>query len=476
MKKVRALAFLFFAVFAVSVAVRAYYHPSGGHAQRQSDTIGMSISLASDLKTGGVLSWFDFAAYPKVLQRGLMDGVNASEFPLLNLLSCPFFLIGPHSGTWITSFLLFLFSIFAAFVILPRFFRLWAIDLPPWLCAMIYFAGGSLAEQSHLVMPESFAFNLVLIGTTFILESRTKYTWSGPILCALGIAAKPTVVIVLAVLPLWVLIYRPKRDVIWKLFASGGAALVFPFYWYDVHGPAILHAGTHGPQIFALAKFEPLKRWSEVTLSAVPWLIWRNFNTDHFPFWTGALWIALSLYFREFLFFAAYVVACLFAISLDGTHIWIHPYYFIGCSIFSVLLMGRMMQRLRGQNIRFMAVALIALFWGLGYNTRINVWITARDHNLWRLGEQARVVAGNDLLITDDIYYPDKLLRMGSPGAILGEEAVNACENPRYAHQAISVLVDRALADRPGPCRGKWSSEMLITEPYAEWVLLRRGV
>src|SRR5947207_1660778 len=105
-------------LFIITSIQRFSVHPSGGHTQRQSDSIGMSMAFAEELKTRG-LGAFDFFIYPKVLQKGPYDGINASEFPLLNVLIGPLFLLGsPWLGVFLGSLLVLIIHLITAYSIL----------------------------------------------------------------------------------------------------------------------------------------------------------------------------------------------------------------------------------------------------------------------------------------------------------------------------------------------------------------------
>src|SRR4051794_37619729 len=73
------LAFLLTGAFVVSSIQRFWVHPSGGHTHRQSVTIEMSMAFAEEVRTRGFAA-LDFLLYPKVLEHGFLDGINASEF------------------------------------------------------------------------------------------------------------------------------------------------------------------------------------------------------------------------------------------------------------------------------------------------------------------------------------------------------------------------------------------------------------
>ena len=125
----------------------------------------MSIAFAEQFRERGFAA-LDFLIYPRILQRGFLDGVNASEFPLLNVIGGVGFLISsnPWVGVFLTSLMILLLNLYVAYSCLPRLLRAWKVEVSGAICLLFWFAGSTLASQSNVVMPEGIAFPLVIAG------------------------------------------------------------------------------------------------------------------------------------------------------------------------------------------------------------------------------------------------------------------------------------------------------------------------
>jgi hypothetical protein len=434
----------------------------------------MSIEFAEQIRERG-LAALDFLVYPRVLQRGLLDGINASEFPLLNVVGGVGFLISsnPWVGVFFTSLLILLFNLYAAYLCLPKLLKAWKVEVSAMLCLLFWLAGGTLASQANTVMPEGIAFPLVVAGIIQFLESKNKlFRFAlGVVLCSLGIAAKPTVVIVLgavAVLPLLLNEYKAQ----WKtIFLGCALSVLFPAWWYTVHAKHILSI-AQGPQIFALAGFNPLAKLSEVGWSGLFWLLWREPYQGQLPMFVGWFFIVAGLLLGEWIPVTLYLLSLVAATSLDGAHIYVHGYYFIGTCIFAMILMARVLGAV--QSRRHLTTLTIAfLTWGVLFNIRGNVWIWARDSQYWRLNrwsmgvEVRNFIDSNHHLITDDGPYPQKLLFIGRSGTAAGSGVYEVCNQPQYAGVQLAIVSDSPPSI--ALCGGRQLDTKIAETSFAKW-------
>jgi hypothetical protein len=461
--------------FVISSLLRFFVHPSGGHVHRQSDTIGMSLEFAERIREVGI-SALDFIFYPRILQRGLLDGINAAEFPLLNILGAPAFLISsnPQYGVFFSALLILGLNLFAAYFYLPRLLKAWKLSISPQMSLLLWFTSGTLANQTHTVMPEGFAFPLMVMGMVELLEFRNRARFFGAaVLCGLAVAVKPTVVLslgALAALPIFIPNY--KRH--WKQILLGlGISLIFPAWWYTMHAHSIL-SFAEGPQIFALATLNPFKKLGEVGVSGILWLIGREIHTGQFPFLVGWFFIGLAIYFREWILLGLYLLSLVAAVSLDGAHIIPHRYYFIGTSMFSILLMAKLLGTME-KNRRLKLITVSLLVWGVLFNSRINFWVWGRESQLgnidyWRMGSQARgAIAPQYHLVTDDPVYPQKLLYIGRSGT-LGTDVYATCTTPLYS-QIPLALVSNTPPPKKDFCHGRKLVRTEIETSFAKWYI-----
>lgn|GEM_PF-3559243 len=463
-----ALAIVYFA----TSLLRFVVHPSGSHTHRQSDTIGMSMEFAQDLKERGLVA-LDFIAYPKILQKGLKDGINASEFPLLGFLTGPFFLVGkPELGIFISCLSLLLFNFFTAGFFLPRFLSFYGVKISGSSALLLYLATATLAHQTNVLMPEGLAFPMLLMGMTLLLEAdrnRRRYFLElipGIILCNLAIAVKPTVI-----LGLGAYLIIARAGAIGPILAS----LILTLFWYAFHVKAIL-AFAQGPQIFAQAQFSPVDRLREVGFSRLGLLMSRETFNGQFPMFTGWLWIACAVWKKEWKIILAYVVALVAAIALDGNHIIFHSYYFIGTSFFALILIARVLAETRNHSGLHLALTL-TLIWGAAYSIRENVWTWARDSDYfrksqWETAEKARALIPKTAhLVTDDGPYPLKLLLIGRSGTNSGTFALKQCEQAEYKKLELAIVRSspKDLRDLPNFLCGRLAETHLINTPYDLW-------
>jgi hypothetical protein len=476
--KLDRLGWILAGLFAIISVQRFWVHPSGGHVHRQSDTIGMSIEFAEQIKERGLVA-LDFLIYPRVLQRGLLDGINASEFPLLNAVGSPGFLMSmnPWIGVFLTSLMVLAFNFCVAYFFLPKLLKAWSVEATGPICLLLWLAGGTLASQTNVIMPEGVAFPLVLAGMVQLLESRGRVfsIGFGALLCSLGVAAKPTAVIALGaivVLPL----LREERRSQWKPIIIGSAiSLIFPAWWYTVHARHLLRI-AQGPQIFALAGFNPIQKLAEVGWSGLFFLLRREPYQGQFPMFVGWFFVVAGLFLGEWIPVVLYFLSLLAAISLDGAHIYVHMYYFIGTCVFAMILMARVLGAAQGR--RFLStLTVVFLAWGVVYNIRGNIWVWARDSqywkvNFWSMGAEARkIIHRNYHLITDDGVYPQKLLFIGRSGTAAGSKVYKVCQEPQFAGLSLAIVSDDPPPGASGPCGARQFNTRYVETNYAKWYI-----
>ena len=474
-------------LFIVSAVMRFSVHPSGGHTFRQADTIGMCIAFAEDLQTRG-LQGLEFLLYPRLLQKGLLDGINATEFPLLDVLGGFFFLGGnPWFGVMCTSFLILALNLWTGFTFLPRFLKFWNVEIPNILGVTLWLCAGSVAAQTTVIMPEGLAFPLVIIGMVLLLENRkigriassffSAKLILGALFCSLGVAVKPTALIALgAILPLLLFSkqFQHRRT---PLLLTLAISLIFPVWWYTVHARYII-SFAQGPQIVPLAHLDPLGKLREAGFEGIKNLVLREgfYGEGQYPIYFGWFFLATALALKEYLLIVFYLMAIVATISLDGLHLNQHAYYFIGAAAFSFPLMARVFGGSQKHPIlKKMTVALI--LWGLLYETRTNIWIWARDsqmgtQDLWALGTQARrIIPATDHLATDDGDYPQKMLFIGRSGTKLVSSPFEICKNSLYNNFPLTLVTDNAPPSPGNKCGSRKAFTIRVDGQVSKWYL-----
>lgn len=459
-------------LFIISALLRFTINPSGGHAHRQSDTIGMAISFADEVRQSG-LSAMKFLLYPKILQRGLMDGINASEFPIFNVLLGFFFLVSanPAIGLYVASLALLIINLLVAWYYLPRLLRFFSVEVSPSIALIVYFTGLTLAVQTVTFMPEGLGFPLIIVGLVEILEAKS-FSWRlalGILLCNVAIAAKPTLVVALSVMIIPVLSARSLRAKI-QLVAVTGSCVLLGGWWYLFHCKYLF--AFEGPQIFAQAAFKPIDRLKEVKVAGLISLLLRETAKGELPMFLGWAFIIGAGLTGEWIVLCIYVTSLIAAVSLDGVHIFIHSYYFIGACLPAIILMARTTAKL-SSRVHLQNVAVLIMVWGVLFNVRINFWNWGRDSHRgtfspWMLGEKARALIGSDYeIVTDDGAYPKKLLLIGRAGAAAGSMARSVCNDERYLSKKIAVVTNDP--QDLSICIGRTQEKRVIQDADRTW-------
>jgi hypothetical protein len=188
----------------------------------------------------------------------------------------------------------------------------------------------------------------------------------------------------------------------------------------------------------------------------------------------GWYFVVAGLFVGEWVLVAAYLLSIIAATSLDGSHIFVHGYYFIGTCAFSLVLMARVMGGVTDRfHLKTLTFVLIA--WGVLFNIRGNVWIWARDSeywkvDYWRMGAEARKTIGDGFhLVTDDGANPLKLIYMGRSGTNSAAGVYQTCEKPQY--QAIPLALISDLPPPPALCGGRKIDRRQLETPFAKWYI-----
>jgi hypothetical protein len=483
-------------LFLISAVQRFWVHPSGAHTFRQSDTIGYCISFAEDLHQRG-LAALDFLFYPKLLQRGLLDGVNAREFPLLDFLGGFFFLGRPFIGLFITSALLLAFNFWVAYRYLPRLLRFFKVTVSSSMALVLWFCTVGVAGQSDVIMPEGLGFPMIVLGLVELLEAEGAISKLalGMALASIGIAIKPTLVVMLGVLPFLFFSDSDTRKNAKKLIFVTALALVFPGWWYTVHAREII-GHFQGPQVAPLGHLEALTKLREVGASGLGRLLFKEAYEDLFPMFVGWIFLILGAIYGEWLLLLFFALGVAFVTSLDGVHTFTHGYYFIGVCIFTLPLMARVLSASKAHRIVHGALITV-LFWGVIYNIRVNVWVWARDSqywqvNLWKQGEIARgLIPDQYHVITDESDYPQRLLfvgRSGSMKSLVGRHGMiigttpapgetvltvfDTCTRAEYRDLPLAIVtVDEPSAELLAKCGGRKLERRVAESSFAKWYI-----
>jgi len=435
------------AFFVATCAMRFLVNPSGGHEHRQSDTMGMALRFAEEFRLRG-LAALDFFLYPRIISSGLLDGINASEFPLLNVIGGFLHLTSadPFVGFFLTGAAILAFNLYVGFIEFPKLLQAWGAHLSRPLALLLWLCTPALSSQTNVIMPEGIAFPLMVFGAARILNANGRFAQLalGIALCNLGLSVKPTVVFVLGAV-LFAPLVRERFRKLWpSLAAATMLSFLLPAWWYGVQSKAIA-AIAQGPQVFAPAKFLPLQNLSNLGFGGVLNLLAREPYQGQLPMFVGWILMIAALYLGEWIPVLLYLLAIFGAAILGGTAVPMHGYYLIGVCYFSLLVVARMLGASAGKRaLRY--VGLACAVWGVLFSARTNIWVAGRTSqhgklDPWAFGRAARPeIPPGYALITDDGPYPQKLLIVGRHGESAGADVFTACEKAGYAQLPLAIL------------------------------------
>ena len=315
--------------------ISAFFPLSEPHLWRQTDT--MSVAMRYWLRWSTETNLHN-ALLPAVLNSGDHYGINPMEFPVLNLMTAPFFYFGPLWGKIFAH----LFLIFVLCGILYLNSKLWK---------KVTFFGVSAFEMCLLLpvfsfanpiawhfMPDFMSLLLCLAGLGFVWNKNRILL---PFLfVSLGLLMKPTSIIVFALIFCHHNLTQKIRNLIWFL-----PSLAVTVLYYTL-GVSHVRKFQDIPDLFAVGLKPISQNWHEFTSNLASFLDVVQYHA--FVPYLFYILVAYSFYLfykeKKFPFLALWLISFLqiFAIILiDGKHSVIHYYYFIGVApTFCLIALG----------------------------------------------------------------------------------------------------------------------------------------
>jgi hypothetical protein len=310
-------------IFLAVGALAPFNHP---HIWRQTDTLSVSYRY--------FLRWFiekDSSNYllPAILSTGNANGIMPMEFPVLNLITAPFFIFGIEYGRIFSQWFLIAFCFFAtyhAFKIFQGYiYNKIPISLSIMLFPLMILSGNYIGR----FMPDYLSFILGFLSIGYGLKGKK---WIAFFLLSLSLLIKPTSIIVLLVFLVFEKNFRALlKEIKWTLPAIFICLLYYTKgvdYLKELSDTALLYkTGLPNPfdafLSFFLSPREILDFLAQKTIGffilplilivgTVNYLIKRES-----PF--SLIWLLLL--------FQMLIIAL-----IDGAHSFIHYYYFIGMS------------------------------------------------------------------------------------------------------------------------------------------------
>lgn len=342
------------------------------HRWRQIDTMGVAMRY--------YLRWtteHDWIAplLPAVLNSKDHYGITPMEFPIFNLLAAPMFLAGPLLGSVLAKALIFLIHILLT-IWCSRLWKgtsLFTIRME-YLCLCF----GLLSVSSTYVfkfMPDYASFLLVFIA----LSGAWNRQWRMLAFClaSIGLLMKPTSIIVFG----FCLLHPEfknflRRNIVW-IAASACVGLA-----YYTLGMNYIRAFQDGQDLFAVHLRSPWVSLLEV-FSDPKGMFVLLANKLFFAPGLFLMLLAAPLMSREHRRFLAKLSAILLLqilaiFILDGSHSFVHDYYYIGCApvllaIVFTMVIGVAESEFKYRSIclgLFFVLALIKFFDQIQFETR----------------------------------------------------------------------------------------------------------
>ncbi len=315
------------------------------HVIRQLDTMGVSLRYWLRWTVEPSAPW---PLLPAVLTAGETSGITPMEFPLMNLLYAPAFAL-PIEGARVVAMLAHVAACTALTVWHAWLWRGKKIaGAPADLAAMLLPIVGVSTMFIFRFMPDYLAF--ILISSAIALSWEKPRPIPSTLLAGLALLIKPPVIVAAALL---LALPRERRSI----RALAGHALwlapaVIAALLYFKPGLAFIKSVSDYPPYFYTDLRNPL--FSLATALARPDMMLALLNKDifappfalvavaHFAFWESfrvkanwqgsILWLVLAL-------------QILGVAALDGTHGFIHAYYYVGTSMTAALIFADLIAR-----------------------------------------------------------------------------------------------------------------------------------
>ncbi|EQC43463.1 hypothetical protein [Bacteriovorax sp. Seq25_V] len=294
------------------------------HVHRQKDTLGVAYSYYYNffVKTG--FEWKELL--PSVMNRGDSSGITPMEFPFLNVILSPFFLISENYK--------FQFALLGFLVITFGFI---IVSIKVWENKKIYNVDAEIIMRvlpfiSILpiylgkVIPDIWAFYIGLIGIGIAWER--KITFKSLMLLSLALMIKPNVA------PIYFLFLLEQKICLKRLMTMSIPVIVS--FCYMLFGNKYI-ASVHDLKLYA-TEFRGLS----YNLNEFFAQIYKYPKYINSIFITKFAIIICSFDRRlrnEYKLITLFIVISLFYVALCGTHTVIHSYYVLPVAVLSTIIL-----------------------------------------------------------------------------------------------------------------------------------------
>jgi hypothetical protein len=317
---------------AAVLAICAFLPLSLPGVWRQTDTLG--VTLRYWLRWTVEKPW-PMPLLPAVLNSGDGSGIMPMEFPLLNVFFAPCFALGPFWGK--TLAMLGLLILVQGLIFINA--RVWKQE------GLLFIAVASFSSGwTGKFIPDLVSVLLVLlaVGLGWSEALSKKRQMGCAVLATLGLLMKPTSVVVMILF-----LAHPKeaRKRILSNFSWGLCAVLVAILYYT-KGLQFIRLYQEGPALFdvemrpfaqsVIEFFSDVKNWTNM------WLYRAFFSLGAvliLPLAVRAIYQKTEGY-RDFLkLWMVFVIQYVLIAGLDGTHGFVHDYYFLPLAPTSALIL-----------------------------------------------------------------------------------------------------------------------------------------
>ena len=184
--------FLFLFIRFISACIYCFMPINAPQNWRQTDTIGVALSYWIRWQTDSnfTVPWY----LPSVLNSGDTNGIMPMEFPLLNIMSAPFFYFGPYWGRALSGLFVCLIVLSLIIINLKIWKNIKIQEIPVFESILLFSVFSYSAPFLFRFMPDPISV-LLCLSSVGIAWNEKKFILPF-ILSTIGLLMKPTSIIV----------------------------------------------------------------------------------------------------------------------------------------------------------------------------------------------------------------------------------------------------------------------------------------
>jgi hypothetical protein len=350
--------FVFLMIRALAAGINCFLPFDLPHIIRQTDTISVAMRYWSRWVYE---PYTDNIFYPAVLNSGQSYGFMPMEFPILNMVTAPFFFFGPYIGKILACLFICFLVLFFTYINLRVWKNIKILGISAFNMILLFPIFSFSASIGWRFIPDFIAVQLCLIAIGLSWE---KVTYIKPFfLTLLGLLLKPVTVVVFPLFLLNKNIFKSAYNLFWLVPAT---LLSFLYYTkgiayleklreiptnFGVHKDiglsSLIDLFSHYNEFLEFINYHPLFPYGIVLVS----VIYLFYIIRRFAFYHFQLWIVI-------------LIQIIMIGILDGTHSIVHFYYWFGIApSFCLLALGTW--DILSKDSNYFKIFLKVLFFGI---------------------------------------------------------------------------------------------------------------